>query len=1317
MQGRCKVSEWSNWSLCSRACGLAGIQERRRQKLNPSALQCVLYQQKPCNRFCYNNGIPRDQGCACAKPFIGKCCETKFNGGGGPLPLTTIKTTGTTDPCKDYTAIDDYQRSTGFILPTNSKTKPNDRRLKSGWYRFTSPAGGMMPTTAPPERGCGSLAPVWLKGNHPDDVGDDVTLKSCVKVGKNDCAKYASDIKIEKCSQNNKEYYVYQLKPTPSEDMSYCAGKESKCEEGETSKTGYTPDCSSKFPKESKYPIVTVDVKDNRLRFKCKSYPRETNNNNIVHSVTWYQGTPEKMIKIAPQILTNGETEAYLQNKNSFGEEPYFCLGQQIFCKVKSYYKDSEDRSPNRHSNQFFAGFKIEPTTLVLSEKDKPKKLKVTSTVPIICQDGSETCNVNIELGQTNTDNFIDFCTLRFKPGPRGQTKEIEVVAKRDFVDDGDQNMFLKVFIPSHINPVDWDCHKNLTSVKIITKDVKTSRCTSTGDPHIRTFDGLFYNHFSVGDYVLVNSKARKFEIHVRTWRCHTVSCNCGIAVREGDDVVVVDMCRDNIPRARFASTVEPQKGTTITRNNNGKSFVLNFPSGAFVRFDSQRWFGRWYFANFQIQLPSDDYQSTEGLCGTFDGNRNNDMKRRDGQVVNNGRRRTAPTSFTEDWKMGVGESLFYYKGGPKKCLATRAKSYCTCQETCCGKRSVHCDFEGYSKRPKYSQGFKGWKELTFPGAEHCGRRKRRSLDNDIIVLPDDGDSAKYTYNPTPFTPVEQTFPTPKGKTESQSQSHCDSTIRQSSIGKTCLKLIAAFDITDYIEQCVTDVRILDSFTVASDSAINTMASDCEEKTLREIKTFWKKDATGEITPPAEIGDSACPNECSGNGKCANATCICDKNFITDDCSMMKGQAPVLIGIPNNGGICDIRNRDCIRTRVTGVDFIDSSALTCKVQEVKISGKAPKKTGNARSDRGELLSFGEISCLLPHVPVIIDGNPLKSRGSPMGGFKLRVSNDGTNFSKNETMFLVYDSKCISCDKSGSCKWKQSSCKVNEYCFAPDDANPNDWCEICDPTINREGFVERKVNLPPAFTKSTIQHIFKGQEWKFTLPAKDPEAQRLKYSFIGNNHGMRISSDGILSWTPHELGSFTFEVKVEDPCGLTAQQQFKVQVASCMCEGENGGICKWDSTPGDVNKTTCVCPDGCQGEKCLDPVEGRVCRIQTGKQTDDNESDSGLVVALIVIFLIILLVLIFAILVVVHLKKHKQPLTKDNFKEATVTIGKQTKAKIANGAANIYNTARSKKDKNIKMQSVGEVDSAGIANTGYVEQEVNKIDRLSAYVEK
>ena len=65
----------------------------------------------------------------------------------------------------------------------------------------------------------------------------------------------------------------------------------------------------------------------------------------------------------------------------------------------------------------------------------------------------------------------------------------------------------------------------------------------------------------------------------MRTWRCSRVSCNCGIAAREGDDVIVVDMCRDRIPRARFASTTEPAEGTSISRDNNGRSFVVSFIS------------------------------------------------------------------------------------------------------------------------------------------------------------------------------------------------------------------------------------------------------------------------------------------------------------------------------------------------------------------------------------------------------------------------------------------------------------------------------------------------------------------------------------------------------------------------------------------------------------------------------------------------------------------------------------------------------------------------------------------------------------------
>ena len=77
-----------------------------------------------------------------------------------------------------------------------------------------------------------------------------------------------------------------------------------------------------------------------------------------------------------------------------------------------------------------------------------------------------------------------------------------------------------------------------------------------------------------------------------------------------------------------------------------------------------------------------------------------------------------------------------------------------------------------------------------------------------MIVLPDDGDTAVYDYKPDAFTVNEQSFPTPEGKTEQNAIKTCNNNIRSSFIGKACLNTIKDFDIQDYIDQCVTDVRV-----------------------------------------------------------------------------------------------------------------------------------------------------------------------------------------------------------------------------------------------------------------------------------------------------------------------------------------------------------------------------------------------------------------------------------------------------------------------------------------------------------------------------
>jgi hypothetical protein len=94
--------------------------------------------------------------------------------------------------------------------------------------------------------------------------------------------------------------------------------------------------------------------------------------------------------------------------------------------------------------------------------------------------------------------------------------------------------------------------------------DARDGEGETTGDPHLRSLDGLRFDFQAIGDFVLVRSQTNDFEVHVRQqpYRSLThVSLNAAVVVRDGRDRIECGLGRaepllNGTPRAIGAGEV-----------------------------------------------------------------------------------------------------------------------------------------------------------------------------------------------------------------------------------------------------------------------------------------------------------------------------------------------------------------------------------------------------------------------------------------------------------------------------------------------------------------------------------------------------------------------------------------------------------------------------------------------------------------------------------------------------------------------------------------------------------------------------------------
>ena len=120
--------------------------------------------------------------------------------------------------CTRYRVLLSGSRSQSYEYKSIQGAQPKcDRRLPKAWYRFMGLAGDRMPETCVSSYHCGTHAPGWLRGVHPD-TSEGVVSRTVCFTWRNKCCKWRSTILVRNCGN----FYVYKLARAPKCKLRYC---------------------------------------------------------------------------------------------------------------------------------------------------------------------------------------------------------------------------------------------------------------------------------------------------------------------------------------------------------------------------------------------------------------------------------------------------------------------------------------------------------------------------------------------------------------------------------------------------------------------------------------------------------------------------------------------------------------------------------------------------------------------------------------------------------------------------------------------------------------------------------------------------------------------------------------------------------------------------------------------------------------------------------------------------------------------------------------------------------------------------------------
>ncbi|XP_052268670.1 uncharacterized protein LOC127870050 [Dreissena polymorpha] len=951
------------------------------------------------------------------------------------------------DPCDK----ENYKRLPNLeirLVKFETKSNPiSDNKLSLNWYYV---GNNTLPDKEPPMNRCATFYPVYSKDTNAVPAFEDK-----IKYFKAEQAG-DSNITYNVQAKNCGGYFVYRLGPTLTENSGYCFG------------------IGSEIPPSS-FVAGSVGVvygnTSTSIWFKCKFDPDQTQ--NLYYQVEWHVIGNSEHVTTKQYCSQSDMSPCYLTHKDL--EDMNIGMGTNITCAVRAFNEpNSQPGQLSLMSDPFFLGITV-LTPRISLHRGEYKSVEMKLSVPIVCDNvrpsNNIACGVNMDYFTPDygtcpnaEGNFPGGCSVAVTNKSYGTTITVNVSAAEtgQYGVAGKFTLFLQ--IPRTRGVAFFSVSYKLPAIEVevlpeMNRQWRGKLCAARNDPHMYTFDGRSYEHHAEeGDYILYShSLYKQVEIQHRIVNCTDDSpakCNCGVAVRAGRDIYVINVC-DRYIDIGYRQCWD--KALTVKKEND-YTYTIYLPYGTAVRarIDSAPFMGEQGGRVLDISVnPSiqDSSGKSTGLCGSLNGNSSDDFDNE--------------SQFIKQWKVPRNASLFtndsYHKEFEPWIFPT-----CTCKKTTGGNGAYSCD-----------RSIAGCTRGTLAGYHSCGEL--------IESRPVRSTSIKSRKPEIKIPVLHQRFHVRNRRstgvwTDDKARAHCEHELK--AIQDMCNKIPDTHTNVS-LENCVLDIMITNSsFWLAMSR--QSMLQTCQNEIQRNntvIKVLIERAENKNITSTGEaethtslttdapqtlaelnilkeilktsehIEEIFCMNNCSGNGTCVNGTCQCNSGFGAVDCSIDLKKPPIISGILDEG-LCDQNNTDCSQIVVFGGEFT-SSNLTCRLNIFYFDIHGTPHNDSGIEVPGHAETIVETICPL---------RGLRQRRSIADrfvvGFHVSVSNDGENYDDHKQgLAYIYNSQCQTYGYAKDSQWIYTFSLKDGFCFIEGQCYYNGTFHIsqkmiCDPLANQ-----------------------------------------------------------------------------------------------------------------------------------------------------------------------------------------------------------------------------------------------------------------------